>query len=104
MTLVRSGVWGSRRRLCDVALLVALVVLVPLAYASPPDSVRIAGIYDGGDLDDVVFTVTSFESPGVERFVPWNDVSRVARVTSFATSRLPDVSPRRADARAPPNA
>ncbi len=35
-----------------------LAVLVPLAYASPPDPIWIAGIYDNADYDDVVGLVT----------------------------------------------
>src|SRR5437660_11502038 len=34
-------------------LLGALVTLVPLAYASPPDQTWIAGLYDDADHDDV---------------------------------------------------
>jgi hypothetical protein len=30
------------------------ILLVPLAFASPPDPSWIAGVYDGGDSDDVV--------------------------------------------------
>jgi len=42
-----------------VALLPALVVLTPLAYASPPDPAWISGFFDDGDHDDVVVLVTS---------------------------------------------
>ena len=35
-------------------LLVALVALTALAYASPPDPTWIAGIYDAADYDDIV--------------------------------------------------
>jgi hypothetical protein len=35
-----------------------LAVLLPLAYASPPDPTWIAGIYDNADYDDVVALVT----------------------------------------------
>jgi hypothetical protein len=41
------------------ALLPALVVLTPLAYASPPDPVWISGFFDEGDHDDVVVLVVS---------------------------------------------
>ena len=41
------------------ALLPALVVLTPLAYASPPDPVWISGYFDEGDHDDVVVLVVS---------------------------------------------
>src|SRR5262245_9104268 len=36
-----------------------LLVLLPLAHASPPDPEWIAGIYDEADLDDVVVAVAS---------------------------------------------
>jgi hypothetical protein len=43
-------------------LLGDLVMLTPLAQASPPDPSWISGIYDGGDFDDVVTLVTSAAS------------------------------------------
>ena len=50
----------ARTRFWIAILTVALVfVLRPLAQASPADPVWIAGLYDGGDFDDVVsFLVT----------------------------------------------
>jgi hypothetical protein len=36
----------------------ALVALVPLAHASPPDPTWIAGLYDDADHDDAVLAVT----------------------------------------------
>lgn len=47
------------RRLVVLPILVALVLLIPLAYASPPDPTWIAGLYDNADYDDVVLTATS---------------------------------------------
>ena len=41
------------------SVLFALLALVPLAHASPPDSVWIAGMYDDADLDDAVVAVVS---------------------------------------------
>ncbi len=37
-----------------LVLLTLVTALTPLAHASPPDSLWIAGVYDGGDLDDAV--------------------------------------------------
>ena len=37
----------------------ALLALVPLAHAGPPDAMWIPGIYDACDLDDVVWTLIS---------------------------------------------
>jgi hypothetical protein len=40
------------RRLATLLLLVPLVWLTPLAYASPPDQTWIGGFYDDADYDD----------------------------------------------------
>src|SRR5262245_33822877 len=40
-----------------LGMLLVLLPLVPLAHASPPDPVWIAGIYDAGDLDEVVWAL-----------------------------------------------
>lgn len=42
-----------------VTLLPVLVVLTPLAYASPPDPVWVSGFFDDADQDDVVVLITS---------------------------------------------
>src|ERR1700752_3370654 len=42
-----------------MALLGVLVVLTPLAYATPPDPVWVSGFFDDDDNDDGVFLVTS---------------------------------------------
>jgi hypothetical protein len=47
------------RRPLALVLLASLIALYPLAFASPPDPVWLAGIYDDADLDDVVWVVTS---------------------------------------------
>jgi len=39
-------------------ILLGVVSLTPLAYASPPDPSWIRGLYDGGDFDDVVVFLT----------------------------------------------
>ena len=39
--------------------LVVPVILLALAYASPPDPAWIPGMYDDGDFDDVIVRVTS---------------------------------------------
>ena len=43
----------------EPALLLALALLTPLAYVSPPDPSWVSGIYDGADYDDVVILITS---------------------------------------------
>lgn len=47
------------RRCLALVLLAGLLALYPLAFASPPDPVWLAGIYDDADLDDVVWLVSS---------------------------------------------
>jgi hypothetical protein len=48
-----------RPKYCALLIITAVVVLTPLAYATPPDPSWIRGLYDGGDFDDVVVFVTS---------------------------------------------
>src|SRR5215469_9851714 len=48
----------------SLAIVVALILLPAIAFASPPDQLWIAGIYDGADGDDVVTLV--YETAGVE--------------------------------------
>jgi len=45
---------GSRCGLRPFVLLALLVVIVPVVYAGPDESTRIAGIYDAADDDDVI--------------------------------------------------
>jgi hypothetical protein len=47
------------RRFATLLLLVPLVWLTPLAYASPPDQTWIGGLYDDADYDDVVLLALS---------------------------------------------
>jgi hypothetical protein len=49
---------ASGRQLAFV-LLVVLVALTPLAYASPPDPVWVGGFFDDDDNDNGVFLITS---------------------------------------------
>src|SRR5215472_11781195 len=46
----------------SVLVVVSVVTLTPLAYATPPDQTWIAGLYDNADYDDVVALVTSTAS------------------------------------------
>ncbi len=56
---VRVAARDGRDRVCALGLLLVLVALLPLAYASPPDPLWIAGIYDDADFDEVVVAVVS---------------------------------------------
>ena len=48
----------------SLPVVVALFLLPAIAFASPPDQLWIAGIYDGADGDDIVTLV--YETAGVE--------------------------------------
>jgi hypothetical protein len=67
----------------------ALLALVPLAHASPPDPIWIAGIYDGDDFDEVVSMLTGNDvGPPVQLTgtVPFLAVSAPARVSVAAVA------------------
>src|SRR5262245_2330199 len=49
----------QRRRMVALALSSVLAVVVPLALASPPDSMTVDSVYDAADYDDVVVLLTS---------------------------------------------
>ncbi len=53
----RRSVLFVIRRVLPAVLSVLLVVLVPLAYARPPDQTWIGGWYDNDDFDDVCLLV-----------------------------------------------
>ena len=44
---------------CALVCAVVLVLLTPLALASPADPLWVAGLYDGADYDDTVVTLVS---------------------------------------------
>jgi hypothetical protein len=87
-----------------VALLVALVALTPLAYATPPDPTWVSGFFDDDDNDNGVFLVTSsliaLDPFPLCRWTPFPVLGpAVALDNSGQASSLDDSS---ADARAPP--
>ena len=47
------------RRFLTALLLLPLLGLTPLAYASPPDQTWLGGFYDDADYDDVVLLAMS---------------------------------------------
>jgi hypothetical protein len=72
-------VGAMRARLLGVfVLLVLLVGLAPLAYASPPDQTWLSGLYDNADYDDVILAVTS--AVGAADATPAPDLGPVASV------------------------
>ena len=56
---MRSMDRSVRALALTVMLLAVLVVLTPLAYASPPDPVWVSGFFDDDDGDNAVFLITS---------------------------------------------
>ena len=93
--------WG---RVGVLAALCAMLALVPLAHASPPDPVWLAGIYDAGDSDDVIVAATSLESRDAERLDVFSPVAMEAGVFLETDSRPRDVCLHSSHARSPPNA
>ncbi len=49
----------TRRVVLALFLIGCIVILTPLAQASPPDPSWIKGVYDDDDFDNVVVSVTS---------------------------------------------
>jgi len=84
---------GVLRRPRGPALCLALLlaVLVPFVHAHPPDQIWTAGLYDGGDLDEIAESVAA-ESGIARTPVPLEKPAVAARVVrrssvpSFAVS------------------
>src|SRR5437899_11933093 len=55
--------FGTRGGFLALLVLVPLVWLTPLAYASPPDQTWIGGFYDDADYDDVGVLAMSLALP-----------------------------------------
>ena len=64
LTRVLARVRSGRGRACVLGVLFTVLTLVPLAHASPPDPMWIAGIYDAGDFDEVVWMITGTDTVG----------------------------------------
>jgi hypothetical protein len=73
--------------------MIALAVILPAAGAILPDPLWIAGVYDGGDADDLVAVSAEFYTPGITP--PLLDRSAVAGTTSLRQEAGPliDVNP-----------
>jgi hypothetical protein len=92
------------RRWTTRLLVVALLALYPVAHASPLDPTWIAGFWDDGDQDNLVFRVTSMASaadmslfvalvpmPVVASVATLEPESFTARTFSPTASRAPPV-------------
>ena len=84
-------------------VLVALLILVPLAHTSPPDAMWIAGIYDAADYDDVILAAAAMESLPHEGPILEGPVSLVASIVPAAGAAFAVANEVRiAQPRAPP--
>jgi len=70
-----------------VVLLACLIGLSTLAYASPPDPTWIAGIYDAGDFDDVVWMLVELCVSDRAPVSHTADVPRASRLIANAISK-----------------
>lgn len=85
-------------------LLLALISLTPMAFASPPDPTWLPGLYDDADYDDVVLLITSGGGLADVRLL---DDTRpalnvVASLVPTYEQRAPVRLPARRSTRAPP--
>jgi len=92
------------RRLTVLVLLGLLIVLTPLAQASPPDQTWIGGFYDDADYDDVVLLVTgslhAIQEPPVPVLARVAEV--IALVPAMPQATTPTPKPLSEAGRAPP--
>ena len=77
---VLARVRSEQGRTCVLGVLFTLLALVPLAHASPPDPMWIAGIYDAGDFDEVVCALIGADT-----------ISPPAQLTAIALLLLVDI-------------
>ena len=80
-----------------IVLLAALIGLVPLAHANPPDQTWLPGLYDDADYDDVVNAATSIVAVSTGAAAP--DPGSVIEPTD--TRHRSEPSPLESVARAP---
>ena len=86
-----------------LGVLFTLLALVPLAHASPPDPLWIAGIYDAGDFDEVVCIITGTDTVGPPVQLTWTASSRLVWVlTRFGVSSVVAVVSSTVRPRSPP--
>jgi hypothetical protein len=69
-------------------LLVAISLITPLAYASPPDPSWVKGIYDDADFDDVVVFIIS--GAGVVELFPQLHLRLVPPLAGYTSQPAED--------------
>src|SRR5262245_37111221 len=77
----------STRLAVFLSIVAALMLVVPITLASPPDPLWIAGIYDGADGDDLVTLL--YETAAVEA-VPLRPASPLTGSSSVSLSLEPE--------------
>src|SRR5262245_17226631 len=104
MRLVRAGgLHHVCRPTSHLGLILALLSLVPLARARPPDPLWIAGLYDEIDLDQAVEAVGSVLAEiRTARVLPMHVDPLRATVSHFETAFAPPASLSTSPIRAPP--
>ncbi len=92
------------RRPVILLLIGLMAALAPLAHASPPDQTWLAGLYDNGDYDDVILSITSAVSVVESQTSPDIGYGRVivASVPTIDESPLPTAPLSSSTTRAPP--
>jgi hypothetical protein len=87
--------------MCSLVCVLALVLLGPVAQASPPDSLWLPGIYDAADSDDAAATLVSVSGLLVVVIVADRPTDRLAGPVSLpvvdaGTAALPSALSTRA--------
>jgi hypothetical protein len=94
--------WGCL--VCALGCVLAIVLLMPLAHASPPDPSWVGGLYDGDDFDDVVVMLTGCS--GIIHPFPLGEVRPILAVAGAVFQAGPWFAPTAAlstsPARGPP--
>jgi len=91
------------QRFCGVLLVAALLGLVPVAYADPPDATWLGGYWDDDDFDNIVIAITSACAVVAPAFVDFGPLWTPLLGLEPLQLRFVQVSPHSATSpRAPP--
>src|SRR5262245_55939587 len=94
---------GRARSCVALIVLATLMSLAPFAFANPPDSLAMGGVFDGGDFDDIVLVVMAMH--GLVDTQPVFDgvaVDAVSLAQAVEPAPPPSVPARALGIRAPP--
>jgi hypothetical protein len=91
------------RKICVFALVVALLGLVPTAYADPPDPTWLGGYWDDDDFDNVVILIVKACAVEAPLLIDSGPLWTIVVGVELLPLRFVPVSPRAAAfPRAPP--